>query len=316
MLRKGLLFFIILLLINSAEASVLLDRIVAIVGKDVITWSELYKAMSFEYEVKIRGLDAKQKEAFLKPLEKGFLEKLIDMRLQIAEAKKMKISVSDSEVKTAIESIRNRYGMDLDQFKKVLKKEGFGYNDYYQRIKDQILIRKFIQEEIDSRIVVSYSEIDEYYKTHKKEFPLDTSYRFAQIKLKKPESPREEQAIADEVKKIMDSLKKGTAFDDVIKEIKDNKYVLFAGDMDYISQRDIRNDFLKVVRNLKEGDVTSPIYAPDGIYILKIVKKQLPVKLEVIKDNIRNLLINNESEKRYKKWAKGLRQKSLIEILL
>ena len=55
----------VILFISFAEASVLLDRVVAIVDRDIITWSELYKAMAFEYEANLASYSREEKRLFL-----------------------------------------------------------------------------------------------------------------------------------------------------------------------------------------------------------------------------------------------------------
>ena len=98
----------VILFISFAEASVLLDRVVAIVDRDIITWSELYKAMAFEYEANLASYSREEKRLFLESRQEQFLEKLIDMRMQIADARKKGISVSDAEVKYAIDDTRKK----------------------------------------------------------------------------------------------------------------------------------------------------------------------------------------------------------------
>jgi peptidyl-prolyl cis-trans isomerase SurA len=317
MFRKTLIFIIFVLSFASfVSASVLLDRVVAIVDRDVITWSELYKAMAFEYEANLANYSKEEKRMFFEARQEQFLDRLIDMRLQIADARKKGISVSDREVKYAIDDTREKLGMNLNQFKDALKQEGFAYEDYVKRMREQILIQKYVQYEIKAKIVVSDKEVDEYFVEHKHEFPLELSYRLMQLKLKKPVSESDEIAIDTIISGIQERVLSGVDFDQIVNDLSDNPYVLFAGDTDYIKAGNIRKDLLEVLDGLKEGEVTPPLKANDGIYIIKLTSRQLPVKNEVIIDNIRELLISKKSKETYENWAKALRRRALIEILL
>ena len=71
---------ILMLFAASASASILLDRVVAVVDRDVITWSELYKTMEFELSGKLAGLSPEEKKEQLKRYEKDFLDMLIDTK--------------------------------------------------------------------------------------------------------------------------------------------------------------------------------------------------------------------------------------------
>jgi peptidyl-prolyl cis-trans isomerase SurA len=316
MLRIIKALIISFLLCSYVEASVLLDKVVAIVDREIITWSELYKAMSFEYQTEIRSLSVNEKKAYFEQLQKEFLEKLIDMRLQITEARKMGVSVSQSETKTAINDIRGRYGFTLEQFIDALENEGFEYDDYYKRISEQILIQKFVQMEINSKILVSDEEVNEYFNLHKDEMPLEMSYRFLQIKIKNPTDEMEEVEVKHVISEIQENINKGVEFEKIIEMFTGNPAVIYTGDSGFISAKDLRSDLLNYIKGLEEGEITEPLDKKDGIFIIKLKKKQPPVKLEVLRDNIRNILVNKKAEKKYKDWAKSLRQRALIEIKL
>jgi peptidyl-prolyl cis-trans isomerase SurA len=183
----GIMIF--LFLGQSGGASILLDKVVAVVDREVITWSELYKAMSFEYESSVRGLNPEEKKRYLETVQVDFLDKLITMRLQLEEAKKAGFSVNDSEAKAAIDDIRSQYKLSEDQFREALKKEGFNYDDYFQRITNQILINKVVYNEVRSKIVISDEEVAAYIKEHGEELPMGLTFKLSEIQFKK-KNPR------------------------------------------------------------------------------------------------------------------------------
>lgn len=308
--------FSFLLFISYSQASLLLDKVVAVVDREIITWSELYKAMSFEFEAELRNLNVDEKKEYLQQRQKQFLERLIDMRLQLAEARRMGISVSSSEVSSAINEIRGRYGLTLEQFIDALEREGFEYDDYNRRISEQILIQKYVQAEINSKIVVTDSEIDEYFDLHKDEMPLEMSYRFLQIKFRKPANDAEEEEVIQLLSDIQANIAQGIEFEKIMEMVAVQPAVIFTGDSDFISEKDLRGDLLTPIESLKEGEISPPLEVTDGIFIIKLIKKQYPVKLEILRDKIMNILITNKTEEKYKDWAKSLRQKALIEIKL
>jgi hypothetical protein len=75
--------------IPTPQAPILLDRVVAVVNKEVITWSELYKAMEFEAATQIKNLSPEERKKIIKQSEPSFLESLIDTRLQLQEAQRL-----------------------------------------------------------------------------------------------------------------------------------------------------------------------------------------------------------------------------------
>ncbi len=125
MIKKFAFFVACALLLPSlAHPSVLLDRVVAVVDRDIITWSELYRAILFEYQKEVRDLSKDEKEQFIDGLSKQFLEVLIDNRLQLAEAERKGITVSRRDVESALNNMRKNARLSESQFREALLKEG------------------------------------------------------------------------------------------------------------------------------------------------------------------------------------------------
>src|SRR4030042_2376344 len=85
LLKYSLVTLVILvsfILPAASNASILLDRVVAVVNKEVITWSDLYKAMEFEATTQTKNLSKEEQKKLFKENEASFLETLIDMNLQ------------------------------------------------------------------------------------------------------------------------------------------------------------------------------------------------------------------------------------------
>ena len=97
--------------IPAPQAPILFDRVVAVVNKEVITWSELYKAMEFEATAQIRNLGEEERKKIIKQSEPSFLESLIDTQLQLQEAQRLGLEVTHKEITETIETIRKKYSM-------------------------------------------------------------------------------------------------------------------------------------------------------------------------------------------------------------
>ncbi len=126
--RVGMMIIACIFLFSDlSHANVLLDRVVAVVNQDVITWSELYKAMEADASPKIKELQKDEQRKVFKENEAVFLETLINVRLQLQEAKNAGVRVSDEELQGAIDGIKKKYSMSDDAFSESLKNEGFTY---------------------------------------------------------------------------------------------------------------------------------------------------------------------------------------------
>ena len=108
MMKLRVFIFVLLVFIfhSVSQAAILLDRVVAVVNQEVITWSDLYKAMEFEASDKMRGLKDEEKRKIFKENEGIFLESLIDMKLQLQAAKQLGIDATTDDVNSTIVDIR------------------------------------------------------------------------------------------------------------------------------------------------------------------------------------------------------------------
>ncbi len=316
-MKRTIIILITLITFSASSlASIMLDRVVAIVDREIITWSELYKAMSFDYESEMRGMDTEERDNFLRERQSISLERLIVLKLQIAEAKKNGINVTEQEVNAALANTRGQFKMSEDEFRQAVRDQGFGYDEYVDRIRERVLIQKAVHFMITSKIIVTEDEIDDFLRENEGDLAMDRLYRFRQIKLLVPRGGADLEAAEAFIGNVYDDLESGGDFVEIMERVKNDPMVDFVIDTDLIKETDLRDDITKHIRGLSDGETAKPLYADDGIYIIQLVKTQLPENLEEVRDNIRKLLVNNKTEQRFKTWARDLRQNALIEILL
>ncbi|MBI4710358.1 MAG: SurA N-terminal domain-containing protein, partial [Nitrospirae bacterium] len=98
----------------------LLDRVVATVNNEIITWSDLRRTIEQEG----KGL-FKESAGNAREIEKTFLNNMIDVRLQLQEARRKGVEVKDSELDEAIANIKKKYNMKQEDFITSLGAEGY-----------------------------------------------------------------------------------------------------------------------------------------------------------------------------------------------
>src|SRR5512140_2837412 len=119
MIRKILSIAIVLILssVTVANSAILLDKVMAIVNKEVITWSDLYKGMEFDATDEVKSMKSDERRKLFKESEMTFLENMIDTRLQLQEAWRLGISAGDEDVNRAIAGIKSKYALSDETFK-------------------------------------------------------------------------------------------------------------------------------------------------------------------------------------------------------
>jgi peptidyl-prolyl cis-trans isomerase SurA len=276
-----------------ALAGIMLDRVVAVVNDEAITWGELYRAMEFEFSRDKRSLSVEQKKAIFEENNALFLENMINTKLQLQEARKYNIGVSDMEIDAIIENIKLKYGLDSAGFIKVLQADGFIIEDYRERLAEQITIGKLVDFAVKSEIVITEEEL--------KEIPEgDAFYSIRQIFLKESADARER---ADA---IVAELEAGADFAEFARKYSESPLASVSGDFGYVQKSKMAKEFASVVEVLKPGEVSKPFKNEKGIHILKV---------EDIK-SVRDMLAEERLAEAYANWLRSLREKAFIEIRL
>ncbi len=299
-----------------SEASVLLDRVVAVVNKEVITWSELYRMMESEASEQIKALREEERTKVFKDNEAIFIEKLIDMKLQIQEARRLGLNVGTEEAKEAIDNIKKKYSLTEDSLKEYLKKDGITFEEYKKRLAEQILISQFVNQQIRNKIVVSDQEVKQYMEENKQSMIDREAFKLRQIFFKKPQDEAGKKAFEDKVSIIIQRLKAGEDFSVLAKEYSEDYSGKLGGDLGYIKKSFMAKEFIDVLSKMNTGDFSNPFRTEKGFHIIKLDEKVSVQNNNEIKENVRKQLEEEKFMEKYKSLIKGLREKAHIEIRL
>jgi len=296
-----------------ANSAILLDRVMAIVNREVITWSELYKAMEFEAANEIKAMDAEERSRFFKENEMNFLNSLIDVRLKLQEANKAGIRASPDEVSRAVEDIKKRHGLTEEMFKEAIKQEGFTLIEYRGRLTEQIIVSRLVEQEIRAKILVTEREIDKYLSENKDLLKEDEGFNISHIFLKRQGDRKQAEERAMEIYKM---LKGGADFQDIARQHSEDASARVGGNLGFIKKAHIMPEFLNILSDMKTGDISKPFWSANGMHILRLNEAITLRDAEKLREMARQRLMNEKFNRDYRNWIKGLRERAYVEIKL
>jgi peptidyl-prolyl cis-trans isomerase SurA len=313
--RLFLTALILLLLSNFSFASYLLDRVVAVVNQEVITWSELYLAMASDATPEVKAMDEGKRRKIFEENEALFLEKLIDTKLQLQAARDLGIRATDDEITETIDNIKSKYSMSKTTFEESLKKEGFTYKQYIEKLREKIIINKIIGRLIKSKIVVTDEEVQDYINSQDR-VEMAGSYKISQIFFKKPEKLTDKYEIDEKASSVIEELGRGASFAELAKKYSEDTSAGSGGDLGLIKKQHLSDEFKKAVSQLKPGDISRPFWTKNGLHIIKLAEEVKPADEKEVVEEVRVLLLNKLFMEKYNAWVKQLREQSFIEIRL
>jgi peptidyl-prolyl cis-trans isomerase SurA len=274
-----------------AAEPVTLERIVAVVNKSVITEGELAaRVATVSRNLARQGVQLPPADT----LRQQVLERLISERVLIDYAADTGIRIDDAQLDRAIDRIAEQNKLTLPQFKAALEKEGVSLASFREDIRNDMMISRLREREVDSRVYVSETEVDQLLASQKDQAKAETEYRLSHILVAVPEGASAEQTAARQrrAEAALQEIKAGKAFAQVAATYSDAPDALSGGDLGWRGAGRLPPDILAAVDALQPGGVTPIIRSAVGFHILKLMEKRVDDgKVIVDQSRIRHILV-------------------------
>src|SRR5947207_11077517 len=248
-----------------------LDRVVAVVNDEALTQWDLREQKRVVLEqLKSSNVPAPAGDV----LDKQVLERLITERALTQFAKETGIRVDDTTVERTILRIAEENKLSPDEFRKVLEKENIPYANYREDIRRQVLMQRLRDREVDSKILVTDAEVDNYLATVASQAGGEREYLLSHIYVTVPE-----QASADQIetrrRRAEDALaqiKSGKEFATVAASFSDAPDATSGGSLGWRTPARLPSIFAEPSQKMKPGDVSSVLRSPAGFHIFKVAE--------------------------------------------
>ncbi|MBN8759200.1 MAG: molecular chaperone SurA [Thiobacillus sp. 65-69] len=267
-----------------------LDRIVAVVNDEVITRQELAR----RYDETVRNLE--RQNTPLPPratLEKQLLERMITEQALMQHARSTGIRVDPAQVERALQRIATQNRMDLPALQATLERQGQSLETLRSTIRNELLIARARERDVDNRLTVSDSEIEGYLQTQAQQ-GMESEYDFSHILVTVPEnaSPEDIQARRARAEDVLAQLNRGADFAQLSASYSDAPNALQGGAFGWRAEGKIPTLFVDTLKTLKPGQVGPLLKSSNGFHILRLNDKRgLDATLSVTQTHTRHILI-------------------------
>jgi peptidyl-prolyl cis-trans isomerase SurA len=249
------------------------DRILAIVGYDIILESDL------QYQMQ---LYARQNQlSQLSPaIAQQIFQQLLTEKIIYARAEQDSITVKEDEIGKELDfriknmvdqlgsekKVEEVYGMSIGKIKIVLKE------DLLKKMKSDKLKRKKFQ----GAIKVTDKDVNDFYAKYKDSLPpAKEEFELAHIYMQRKITEAEKQLAKEKALKILDSIKNGIDFSDLAKRNSDDKQsAVNGGDLGYSKKGVFVKEFEETLYSLNVGEVSGIVETEYGYHIIKLNEKK------------------------------------------
>ena len=254
--------------------SAAVDQIAVVVNDDVITRHEVDSYLDkIKQQLKTQGTPLPA----AKELEKQVLERMIIDMLQLQYAKESGVRIDDAQLDKALARIAQQNNFpSVAEFRVKLAKEGVDFRKFREEIRNEITFTRLREREVDSKLVVSDNEIENYLATQNKQAGKNEELELAHILVQVPEQASAEkiQASKQRADQAWAELRGGAPFAQVSAGFSDAKDGLQGGNLGWRTADRLPTIFQEALQNMKPGDISAVLRSPNAFHIIKLLDKR------------------------------------------
>ena len=250
------------------------DFIVALVNSEAITNGELQAQIKQVTEQR-----AQQRQALPPPdqLRALVLERMVNERAQLQLARDFGMRADAGAIDQAESNLAAQNQMDLAQFRQSLTQRGISQTAFREQIRDQIVLSRLHEREVDSRVRVTDAEVENALAARQaaNADPLAQEINLANLLVALPENPTPAQVAQaqNQAQQLLARMRAGEKFEAVAKELssaeRSNGGQLGLRRADRYSPL-----FVNAVQGLAVGQVSEPVRSDAGFHLLLLVERR------------------------------------------
>jgi peptidyl-prolyl cis-trans isomerase SurA len=258
---------------QKSRQAIVLDRIVAIVNDEAITALELEERARFAMKQLAQRGTTPPPQAVI---ERQLLERMIGDRVQLQLARENGLRVDDAELERAIGRIAEQNKMSLQTLRETLSKDGVPYAKFREDIRNEIILSRLREREVDNKIVVTESEIEALLSNSANEQLRSDELNLSHILIVVPEnaSPEQVQNRRARAEEALQQLAKGADFRQVAAAFSEAPDALQGGEMGWRAGERLPTLFYDALKTMKPGQVSEVLRSANGFHILRLNERR------------------------------------------
>lgn len=297
---------------------VAVNGIAVVVNNEVITRQELQERIQMiEQRLKFQGIASPPRAE----LTKQVIERLIVDRAQLQLARDTGLRIDDVMLDRAILRMAQQNKLTMSALRAQVEKDGMSYAQFRESVRDDIMLQNVVEREVNSKVQVSESEVDNYLLAQKGQ-EGDLSQQQAagipqahvrHILIKLSPTVTKEQA-RNKLLELKQRVEHGDQFEELAKHFSTDASAAKGGDLGWLQPGDVP-EFEPTINALKDGQVSEPIETPFGMHLIQLVgHKTDEVSPERQRLLVRQTIRARKLEEATSDWTRELRDRAYVEV--
>ncbi|MGH9685882.1 MAG: peptidylprolyl isomerase [Candidatus Acidiferrales bacterium] len=302
----------------------IIEDIVARVNDRIVTLSDYTKALdALPQEVQQDCQQQQppctpdQQQTDLADKKKNLLRDMIDQQLLIERGKDMGIDVETDLVKRLDDVRKQDKFATMDDFQKAVEQSGLSWEDYKSQMRNELVTRKVINQEVGDKVNIGNDEVRKYYDAHKSEFVRPEEVDLSEIFLKSQgKTPEQTAAVKKQADELHTRIVNGEDFAALAKRYSEGPAKDQGGELGEYQRGQLAKPLEDAVFKLDKGGITDVIQTQTGFIILKVNDHYDAglQPLDKVENDITNRLYAQKMEPALREYLQQLREESYIRL--
>ena len=258
-----------LLLLCAGPAAAQETRIAAIVNDDVVSLSDLASRTTLV----MRSSNMEDTRQNRDRIVSQVLRSLIDERLQLQEAKRLNITISQDEVNQALGRIEQQNNMPKGALDDFLSKLGIPRASLIDQITASLSWAKLVRNRLMQEVTISDEEITEALNRLKESADVPQN-RVSEIFLA-IDNPTQEPEVKRLADRLIEQIRTGVKFDIIARQFSQSPTAAVGGDLGWVTPSQLLPELGDAIQKMKPGEMSYPLRAGAGYYLLYLLDRKV-----------------------------------------
>ena len=275
------------------------EYIVALVNSEPITNTEVQSRVT-----RLLRENADAERVPRAELTRLVLERLISERAQLQVAKENGIKVDEVAIDQAEQTVARQNEISLVELRRRVVAEGIGLREFRNDLRDQLLLTRLRDREVESKVKISDTEADEYLRDQRNSAVKNAALQnlnLAQVLVALPENATDAQVAAAQKKAqgIAERARSGEDFAKLVRETSDSPDRANGGAIGMRSADRYPPLFVDAVQSTAVNGIAGPVRSSAGFHVLKVLAKAQIGSLDatVTQTQVRHILLLNDPKR-------------------
>ena len=295
------------------------NRVLVVIDDELVTQADLereVRQVSAGVPPAENAQQAKERETAIR---RAALKKLVEGKLFSKEAKRLGLKVPESQIDSFINNVLKRNGLSQKEFAAQLSRQGLTIEEFRDQIRQDLLQRRVIANEVRNKVVISDEQVADYFKKHPGQYDNLDKVRFRALFLPIPSSasPAAKEALKEEAEKLRGEAAEKKNLAELARKYSKGPGAESGGEVGPLAVDDLDSAMRQALAELKPGQLSPVVEALGNFIIMQLVERsgQSGVPLGSVKEEIRKKLEREAFEKKLQTYLAEVKERYYVKYM-